>query len=112
MNAYENGVAVGVGDCNSCWQRNENVAVPRHHYVIAIGGEDISKPLRHVERHVFFRDPLPGNSPTIMTTMSRIDNYSGQPAVVSRRRIGIAGCQNCDQQACKKIEPAKICRHH
>src|SRR5438270_13927783 len=98
MNAYENGVAVRVGDCNSCSQRNKDIAVPRHHYVIALSGENISKALRHVERHVFLRDPLAGNSAAIMTPMSRIDDYSWQPAVVSRCRMGIAACQKCDQQ--------------
>src|SRR5256885_7995122 len=112
MDTYENGVAVGVGDRNSCWQRNKNIAVPRHHYTIAVSGQNISKALRHVEVHVFLRDPLAGNSAAIMTPMSRIDDYSWQPAVVSRRRMGIAACQKCDQQTQKKVEPAKICRHH
>jgi len=49
MDTYENGVAVGVGDRNSCWQRNKNIAVPRHHYTIAVSGQNISKALRHVE---------------------------------------------------------------
>jgi hypothetical protein len=46
-----------------------------------------------------------------MTPMSRIDHHSWQPTAVGRR-MGIVACQKRDQQAHKKIEPAKIYHHH
>src|SRR5439155_3145749 len=105
MNTYEDRVAIRVGDCNSPWQRNKNVAVPRHHYAIAASCQNISEALRHVECHVFFGDSLAGNPATIMAPMSRIDHYSDGRAAASRgaaplRCRGIAGCQKCDEQTC------------
>ena len=74
MNTYENGVAVGVSDCNSRPQRNKNVAVPGHYHAIATGLQNISKTLRHIERHDLFCDPLAGNPAAVVTAMPRIDH--------------------------------------
>ena len=77
MDTYENGVAIGVGDCNSRGQRNKHVAVPGHHYAIAAGCQKISKALRDVQGHFFFCNPLTGNPAAVMAPMSRIDHHSG-----------------------------------
>src|SRR6266542_5702379 len=101
MNTYEDGVAIGVGDYNTRWQRNKNVAIPTHHYAIAASCQNISEALRHVECHILLRDPLARNPAAVVAPMSRIDHYSGERAAAFRRAagprcVGTAARQKCD----------------
>src|SRR5881409_3844153 len=107
VNTHEDCIAIRVGDCNPCPQWNKDITVPSHHYAIAAGCQNISKTLRDIECHVFFCNPLAGNPAAIMTSMSRIDNYSDGRAAASRgaaplRCRGIASCQKCDEQTCDR----------
>src|SRR5437588_12345771 len=75
MDTYEKRVRVGVGDRYPPAQRNEYIAIPRHHDPIAAGGENAFKALRYVQGHILFCNPLTGNSAAIMAAMARIDYY-------------------------------------
>src|SRR5947199_10278152 len=88
MNTYEDGVAIGVGDCNTRWQRNKNVAIPTHHYAIAASCQNISEALRHVECHSLLRDPLARNPAAVVARLSPTDTYLRRRPLGSRRRPG------------------------
>src|SRR6266576_1143266 len=90
--------------CNSCRQRNKNVAIPCHDYAKAAGRQNVSETLRHVQCHVFFCNPLSRNTTAIMTAVSRVNNYreivGGGTAFLFCRRISVY--QDRDQCACDK----------
>ena len=89
MDTDEDRVAVGIGDCNAGPQWDKDVAIPGHYDAVPAGGQNISKTLRHVECHFFFRDALAGNSAAIMTSVPRIDDYGNGRAAARRAATGL-----------------------
>ncbi len=77
MDADENGVAIRVSNCNARGQRHRNITVPGHDDAISARSEKRLEALRDIERHLFFWDPLTGNTAAVRTAVTRID-YDGR----------------------------------
>src|SRR6266498_4660105 len=73
MDAQENCVAVRIGNSHPRAQRDKDIVLAGHDHAIALRGENLFKALRDLERHLLFRDPLPGNTAAIVTAVASID---------------------------------------
>src|SRR5207245_10594849 len=74
MDANKNRVAVRIRDRDASSQRQEDVAVSRHHDMIAVGLKDGFESLRYVEIHHAFWNALVRNSAPIESAVTRIDH--------------------------------------
>ena len=79
MNANEDGVGIGIGDCDPGWKRDKNVAIARHDNTVARFLEQRFQPLRNIQCHHFFRYALTGNAPAIIATMTGVNYDGGKP---------------------------------
>ena len=100
MNADEDAVSGGVGDCSARFQGNKDVAGSRFDHAEAFAAENRRQPAGCVKREDLFR--VPGNraAPVIVSPMSRIDDDRIElPGTLPIRRCA-ARQKNCDQQDC------------
>ena len=78
MDADEDCVAVAIGYARPFTERDKDIAVARHDHPVAGLAQSFFEPLGDVERHDFFRDPLPGNSAAIETAVAGVDHHGGK----------------------------------
>ena len=74
VNANKDRVSIRISNRNARSQRNEDVAVSRHHNAIAISRKHSLEPLRYIEIHHAFRHTLMRNSAAIESAMSSVDD--------------------------------------
>src|ERR1043166_3663385 len=87
VNANENRVTILVGNCNARSERDENVAVSRHHYMIAGGLKDRFQTLRDLEVHCLLVHTLTSDAATIKSAMASVDHNRGRwPGAFSNNR--------------------------
>src|SRR4029453_16683628 len=77
MNGNENRVGIRVGDRNACSEWHEHVPAAGHSYALPTSCQPLLQPLRDVQGHLLFCNPLAWNSAAIIAAMTRI-NHNGR----------------------------------
>ena len=75
MDTDKDGVAIRIRDCDARWQRDKNIAVAGHDYVVAAGGKKRFEPLCYIECHFLFRDSLARDAAAIKTAVTGVDHH-------------------------------------
>src|SRR5437016_7818785 len=110
MNANKNGVAVLVRDRNAGSERDENVAVSRHHNAITVRLEDSLQTLRDVEVHCFLAHALARDSAAIETAMTCVDDNRGRWTTAFRNGSCACLCLRTRRWSCaRRIDPPFAC---
>src|ERR1044071_6211653 len=116
MDGNENRVGIRVGDSNARSQWHEHITIAGHYYAIPASCQHLLQPLRDIQGHLFFCDPLAWYTAAVIATMTRINHNGRCRAALFRSSPRVSSGespQKCNQQTGgKQIESAKICRHH
>src|SRR4029453_15296893 len=118
MEGNENRFGIRIGERNARSQWHENVTIAGHYDAIPASCQHVLQPLRDIQRHLFFCDPLAWNAAAVIAAMTRVDYHRSSCAAVFRSSPGVSRgesrvFQQCDQQTGgKQTESVKIYRHH
>src|SRR5689334_21145728 len=82
MDGNENDVQIRVGNRNARSEWHEHVTIAGHYYAIPGRCQLLLQPLRDIQGHLFFCDPLAWNSAAVITAMTRINRHRSARAAV------------------------------